>query len=26
SVEALAAMVDHFLVSHFLGPAAERGV
>ncbi|RWG39573.1 cobalt-precorrin-6A reductase [Mesorhizobium sp.] len=26
TVEALAAMVDHFLVSHFLGPAAERGV
>ncbi|TIS96330.1 cobalt-precorrin-6A reductase [Mesorhizobium sp.] len=26
TVEALAEMVDHFLVSHFLGPAAERGV
>lgn len=26
TVEALAAMVDHFLVSHFPGPAAERGV
>ncbi|WP_123152089.1 cobalt-precorrin-6A reductase [Mesorhizobium delmotii] len=26
TVEALAAMVDHFLVSHFLAPAAERGV
>ncbi len=26
TVEALAAMVDHLLVGHFLGPAAERGV
>ncbi|RWM84850.1 MAG: cobalt-precorrin-6A reductase [Mesorhizobium sp.] len=26
SVETLAAMVDHLLVGHFLGPAAERGV
>jgi precorrin-6A/cobalt-precorrin-6A reductase len=26
TVEALAAMIDRFLVSHFLGPAAERGV
>ncbi|PAQ07382.1 cobalt-precorrin-6A reductase [Mesorhizobium temperatum] len=26
TVEALAEMVDHFLASHFLGPAAERGV
>ncbi|RWC28189.1 MAG: cobalt-precorrin-6A reductase [Mesorhizobium sp.] len=26
TIEALAEMVDHFLVSHFLGPAAERGV
>ncbi|MER8478880.1 cobalt-precorrin-6A reductase [Mesorhizobium sp. M1163] len=26
TVESLAAMVDHFLVSHVLGPAADRGV
>ncbi|RWD78729.1 cobalt-precorrin-6A reductase [Mesorhizobium sp.] len=26
TIEALAEMVDDFLVSHFLGPAAERGV
>ncbi|WP_254021848.1 cobalt-precorrin-6A reductase [Mesorhizobium escarrei] len=26
TVQALAAMVDHLLVGHFLGPAAERGV
>jgi precorrin-6A/cobalt-precorrin-6A reductase len=26
TVEALAAMVNHLLVGHFLGPAAERGV
>jgi precorrin-6A/cobalt-precorrin-6A reductase len=26
SVEALAAVIDHFLVGHFLGPAADRGV
>ena len=26
TVEALAAMVDHLLVGHFPGPAAERGV
>lgn len=26
TVESLAAMVDHFLVGHVLGPAAERGV
>ncbi|MER9677324.1 cobalt-precorrin-6A reductase [Mesorhizobium sp. M0208] len=26
TIESLAAMVDHFLVGHVLGPAAERGV
>ncbi|MER8722875.1 cobalt-precorrin-6A reductase [Mesorhizobium sp. M1027] len=26
TIESLAAMVDHFLVVHVLGPAAERGV
>ncbi|TGQ69589.1 cobalt-precorrin-6A reductase [Mesorhizobium sp. M00.F.Ca.ET.186.01.1.1] len=26
TVEALAAMIDHFAAGHFLGPAAERGV
>ncbi|TIT18442.1 MAG: cobalt-precorrin-6A reductase [Mesorhizobium sp.] len=26
TIESLAAMVDHFLVRHVLGPAAERGV